>query len=69
MALDPSNVVLRINKTERIGLVSRHNNLVLSLRIGDEIIDCLRPGRVWVLEQVRKEKQLSSLYQIHLTSK
>jgi hypothetical protein len=39
MALDPSNVVLRIDETERIGLVGRHNNLVLSLQIGYETIE------------------------------
>jgi hypothetical protein len=45
MALDLSYVVLRIDETERTGLVGRHNNLVLSLQIGDETIDCLRLGR------------------------
>jgi hypothetical protein len=35
---------LRIDKMERIGLVCRHNNLVLALQIGDETIVCLRLG-------------------------
>jgi hypothetical protein len=45
VGLHPTNVIRRINETERIGLVSRHDNLVLALEVGEKSIDSFRAGR------------------------